>query len=200
MGTTILDVDYYREIIPAEDAEIMLTFFKAIGVHYEPAITERVIAANEAIKSGFPHKYPGRGEVWTENQVDGCNELLEAIVEKSDIDGSIALWEQLVALIAVRCDERKTPENIFGGSYAYFYYGQQREFYESSISKKLKGISWILNRDGDFINAASVSINALSERHQSVNVYAVPEKKYEIRSEDSAVDLQVRKTVKGIEF
>ena len=167
--TAFLDVNYYREIVPSEDTEIMLTFFKAVGVHYEPAITERAIAANEAIKSGLPHKYPGRGEVWTENQIDGCDELLEAIVEKSDIDGSIALWEQLVALIAVRCDERKTPENIFCGNYAYFYYGQQREFYESSISKKLKGISWILNRDGDFRNAASVSINALSERYDTAS-------------------------------
>lgn len=167
--TAFLDVNYYREIVPAEDAEIMLTFFKAVGVHYEPAITERAIAANEAIKSGLPHKYPGRGEVWTENQIDGCDELLEAIVEKSDIDGSIALWEQLVALIAVRCDERNTPENIYCGNYAYFYYGQQREFYESSISKKLKGISWILNRDGDFRNAASVSINALSERYDTAS-------------------------------
>ena len=42
--------------------------------------------------------------------------------------------------------------------------------------------------------------NTFTTGHQSVNVYAVPEKKYEIRSEDSAVDLQVRKTVKSIEF
>ena len=33
--------------------------------------------------------------------------------------------------------------------------------------------------------------NAFSTGHQSVNVYGLPEKKYEIRSEDSAVDIQI---------
>ena len=42
--------------------------------------------------------------------------------------------------------------------------------------------------------------NTFTTGHQSVNVYAVPEKKYEIRSEDSAVDLQVRRAAKGREL
>lgn len=35
--------------------------------------------------------------------------------------------------------------------------------------------------------------NAFSTSHQSVNVYGLPEKRYEIRTEDSAVDVQVHK-------
>lgn len=38
--------------------------------------------------------------------------------------------------------------------------------------------------------------NAFSTGHQNVNVYGIPEKCYEIRSEDNAVDIQVHKEVK----
>ena len=37
--------------------------------------------------------------------------------------------------------------------------------------------------------------NSFSTSHQSVNVYGLPESKYEIRSEDNAVDIQVHKQV-----
>lgn len=35
--------------------------------------------------------------------------------------------------------------------------------------------------------------NAFSTRHQSVNVYGLPEKRYEIRTEDNAVDVQIHR-------
>ncbi|MGI6654110.1 MAG: AAA domain-containing protein [Christensenellales bacterium] len=37
--------------------------------------------------------------------------------------------------------------------------------------------------------------NAFSTSHQSVNVYGLPEKMYEVRTEDSAVDVQIHRTV-----
>lgn len=39
--------------------------------------------------------------------------------------------------------------------------------------------------------------NSFTTGHQSVNVYGLPEKKYEIRSEDTAVDVQVHKAYDG---
>ena len=35
--------------------------------------------------------------------------------------------------------------------------------------------------------------NAFSTGHQSVNVYGLPEKRYEIRTEDNAVDVQIHR-------
>jgi hypothetical protein len=37
--------------------------------------------------------------------------------------------------------------------------------------------------------------NTFATSHQSVNVYTEPEKKYEVRIEDTAVDVQVNKEV-----
>ena len=41
--------------------------------------------------------------------------------------------------------------------------------------------------------------NAFSTSHQSVNVYSLPEKRYEFRTEDTAVDVQILKPAKNIE-
>lgn len=35
----------------------------------------------------------------------------------------------------------------------------------------------------------------MSSHHQSVNVYGLPEKIYEVRTEESAVDVQIHKVV-----
>ncbi len=35
--------------------------------------------------------------------------------------------------------------------------------------------------------------NAFSTSHQSVNVYGLPEKCYEVRAEDTAIDVQIHK-------
>lgn len=39
--------------------------------------------------------------------------------------------------------------------------------------------------------------NTFSTLHQSVNVYGKPEKTYEVRSEDMAVDVQLQHLLKG---
>ena len=41
--------------------------------------------------------------------------------------------------------------------------------------------------------------NAFSTSHQSVNVYGLPEKKYEVRSEETAVDIQIHKPIVAVE-
>jgi len=48
-----------------------------------------------------------------------------------------------------------------------------------------------------FGNSTYLEDNSFSTGHQSVNVYGLPEKCYEIRSEDTAVDVQIHRPVKG---
>ena len=46
-----------------------------------------------------------------------------------------------------------------------------------------------------FDNCNYIEENTFSTSHQNVNVYGTPEKKYEVRTEDSAVDIQIHKKV-----
>lgn len=59
-------------------------------------------------------------------------------------------------------------------------------------SKKLEEIM--------FKNPSYIEENTFSTSHQSVNVYGIPEKKYEVRTEDSAVDIQVHKKIAVIKI
>ena len=47
-----------------------------------------------------------------------------------------------------------------------------------------------------FGNRTYLENNSFSTGHQSVNVYGLPEKRYEIRSEDAAVDVQIHRNIK----
>ena len=44
-----------------------------------------------------------------------------------------------------------------------------------------------------FSNSNYIEENTFSTSHQNINVYEIPEKKYEVRTEDSAVDIQIHK-------
>lgn len=68
----------------------------------------------------------------------------------------------------------------------------EKETYSISNSSEVE--EHIFERD-DFIND-----NAFSTGHQLVNVYRQPEKRYEVRSEESAVDIQVHGIVKYYPF
>lgn len=46
-----------------------------------------------------------------------------------------------------------------------------------------------------FSDAHYLENNAFSTSHQSVNVYGLPERRYEIRTEDDAVDIQIHRGV-----
>lgn len=68
----------------------------------------------------------------------------------------------------------------------------EKESYSAFNASEIE--EYLFDRD-DFI-----SENAFSTGHQLVNVYRQPEKRYEIRSEDSAVDVQVHGIVNYIPF
>ncbi len=61
-----------------------------------------------------------------------------------------------------------------------------------------KSSSWVEKKTPDmeqlmFGDSKYLENNAFSTSHQSVNVYGLPEKRYEVRTEDTAVDLQIHK-------
>ena len=57
--------------------------------------------------------------------------------------------------------------------------------YEKSFSPECEHIIWG--------SETYLEDNAFSTGHQSVNVHGLPEKRYEVRSEDSAVDVQIHR-------
>ena len=46
-----------------------------------------------------------------------------------------------------------------------------------------------------FGRAGYLEDNTFSTGHQNVNVYGLPEKRYEVRSEDTAIDVQIHENV-----
>lgn len=63
----------------------------------------------------------------------------------------------------------------------------EKDFHTEQHTKKLEALL--------FDDSKYLEENAFSTGHQSVNVYGLPEKRYEVRSEENAVDIQVHGTV-----
>ncbi len=63
----------------------------------------------------------------------------------------------------------------------------EKDFHSEQSAKDLEELM--------FDNADYIEENAFSTGHQLVNVYGLPEKRYEIRSEENAVDIQVHGSV-----
>ncbi len=78
-----------------------------------------------------------------------------------------------------------------------------------SLIKRVEGLihdtdAWAEFKSSDlevlmFGDSKYLESNAFSTSHQSVNVYSLPEKRYEFRTEDAAVDVQILKPAKNIE-
>ena len=62
---------------------------------------------------------------------------------------------------------------------------------DSWVEKDTQELETVLFNNPHFLEE-----NAFSTSHQSVNVYGLPERYYEIRAEDNAVDVQIHKTAK----
>ena len=64
------------------------------------------------------------------------------------------------------------------------------EYYSAGVTQKWHSydIEEKLFKQIDYIEQ-----NTFATTHQSINVYTQPEKKYEIRCEDTAIDVQIKK-------
>ncbi|MCF0260995.1 MAG: hypothetical protein HUJ54_14130 [Erysipelotrichaceae bacterium] len=90
--------------------------------------------------------------------------------------------------IVIPDDETEGIENLWGVKRVERLIKSTREWQEShspNLEYKMFGDSEYLEK------------NAFSTSHQMVNVYGLPEKRYEIRTEDNAVDVQIHKKFSG---
>lgn len=79
--------------------------------------------------------------------------------------------------------------------------------------QKIKRIEDLMRHSGHFTEKTTADLekkmfdderfienNSFATSHQTVNVYGQPEKRYEIRSEDTAIDVQIHKDEKDVSF
>jgi hypothetical protein len=163
----------YIELLGNDKSEDLVRFLSALGVNNTPRILQRYLTEKEAyaIKPIWPQPahYNMDTRIWSERYIDGCKENIKRIVETQDVELSILVWKQLLNLVKYDVFKNQyswlRDSSIMYGTYKYFYYSQQTDYFDSSEGMRLRSKPWLLNRDGEFVSASELTIRTLNEQY-----------------------------------
>ncbi|MGB4407933.1 MAG: AAA domain-containing protein [Sphaerochaeta sp.] len=168
--TKFVSFNEYLEIIGEDKNEELITFLSELGVEKVPRILLRELDFLEAYQIKDSWTYSSRGKRWTERYIDGCKEIIEAIIDQKNIDLSFFLWSQLLKFVEnghLKDSCNRSHDSILFGKYKYFYYSPQSETFESSEAKLLRTQPWLVNVNGEFISADDLTQQAINQQYNT---------------------------------
>ena len=86
--------------------------------------------------------------------------VIDRIVDNSDKELSVVLWNQLIHAFETRSGYGKQP--VIGGVYEYFYRTDYYKTFEGFGANWLRGCEWIFDRNGNPKSAEELSIQDLA--------------------------------------
>lgn len=171
--TRFLDINRYKKLIPAEDHEKMISFLEKIGVKKSIEIKSVKIDYFHSNRNDLPNPRSSRQMTWTENNIDGCLEIIEYIVSNKDKNKSICLWNSLLNIIEIECNgSHNNLSNLLSGTCDYFYYYPKKESFLSSNNLLLKESAWLIGLDDEFHAPSSLTVETLSNSYEIDSQFA----------------------------
>ena len=172
--TKFLAYNKYLELAGQESEEKLKEFFRKLGVKKEISITTREIDYyNSERRSELPREYSSRNEhSWKESVIDGCEEILNFILDNGDESKSVILWNSLLKIIESRTNQWRSLDDVLRGTYEYFYRFINTKYFPALIAKDLKQSAWIKNKAGHFVSPSELYSDEISAIYDTASVYA----------------------------
>ena len=166
--TKFVCFDEYLEIVGEEKKEELRNFFTELGVSEVPRTLTQKLTYEEALdlESSWPQST--RSPSWTEKSIDGCKELIEAVVENQNADLSKFLWSQLLCFVNLKYldnNQYSLRINAAYGKYEYFFHKLQLKPFQSSELKRLRTQPWMMNNSGKFVSASELTVQTLHTQY-----------------------------------
>jgi hypothetical protein len=163
--TYFVEFDEYLQLVGEENKEDLISFLSDLGVQSEPKFLTRNLSIKQAyqIRSDWP--CPSKIGSWTENYIDGCEEIIESIIQKRDNDLSQVVWNQLLKFAKYGY---LNIQIVMSGKYSYFpryARSSQIEFFNSTETIRLRTQPWLISNSGEFQSANSLTIQTLSPQY-----------------------------------
>ncbi len=161
-----LDYDAYKDVIDEKDWDLFIEFLEELGVSRTVRIIDVEYSHTQATVLGLPNDYFTGDKKWIEKQIDGCEEILEAIVKEQSLEYSIALWNQLLFVIDtdtlhVSYSFNTALDRILKGN--YYRNDKTKSFIEI---KHLKSFKWLMGKDGEFHSGDEMSTDELASEYE----------------------------------
>jgi len=166
--TKFVSYNEYLELVGGDKKEELDTFLTDLGIKDVPRVLSHQLSSQEAMQIQNSWPYSSRGQTWTEKAIDGCMEVIKAIVEEENADLSVLLWSQLLRFVEsgyLKDSPYLSRDNILFGRYEYFYRREQLETFESNEAKRLRTQPWLINADGDFVTSSELTVQSLNQNY-----------------------------------
>ena len=165
--TKFVSFDEYLGIVGKDKKEELVEFLSALGVKDTPRILPRELNGREANKLPYNWARSTSGNTWFEKYIDGCEELIDSIIEEQNIDKSILLWSQLLKYVesGIISDSSWSKDNVLFGKHDYFYYSHKSDSYGSCESIRLRTKSWLVNKGDAFVSAKDLTMQEISPQY-----------------------------------
>ena len=115
-------MDEYRKLIDPEDEKKLISFLTELGIKKEISIVKQEVNYYTSGRDDLPHRHSTRRESWVESTIEGCKEIVKAILNDKDVAKSVVLWNSLLRIIEKYCSRWSALEYVLRGTYTYFYW------------------------------------------------------------------------------
>lgn len=158
-------IDEYRKLVGSAKEKQLISFLSELGIKREIEIDVVSVNYQNSGRTDLPYPHSTRERTWEESSIVGCKEIIEHIVANKDKVKSILLWNCLLSIIENKCTRYKSLSSLLIGTCRYFYYSPQRISFIASDVLYLKQKAWLVNCDGEFVDADNVTRSSLSEEY-----------------------------------
>jgi hypothetical protein len=155
--------DEYLDLVGASNEKQLISFLTELGIRKSISIVKRSIDYSEASSRNLPMPHSTRGHSWSENTIDGCKELVAAIMETKSVEKSKLLWNTLVGL----CETYHSLSYLLTGSCSYYYYSSYSQSFEAADVILLRTEKWLVNTAGDFVSASEITRDEIASTYDT---------------------------------
>lgn len=163
--TNFVSYEEYLELVGEDKKDDLEAFLSDLGVKNVPRVVSRQLNYQEAMQIQDSWPRSSHKPTWIEKGIDGCEELIESIVEEQNTDLSVFVWSQLLRFVKIgylKDGYYSSQDNILYGRYEYFYYSPHTQMFESRDARRLRTQPWLLNSDGQFVSASELTVETLN--------------------------------------
>lgn len=163
----------YRELVGPAAEKQMLSFLTKLGIKKEISIVTQEIDYFYSGRHDLPYHRSTREISWEESIIEGCTEIIKYILDTGDERKSVVLWNSLLRIIEKYCNQWRSLEDVLHGTFRYFYYSQQCQYFTSSTVKLLREQPWLQDINGNFVIPSKLYLDTISEIYDTSSDLAV---------------------------
>lgn len=165
-STKFIEIDEYKSFVKDTDEKYLYDFLEHLGLKNEIELQKECDINNSDIRRyKLPEPFSKRGCVYTQNYLDGIDEIITEIVTNNNVSKSICLWNALLRICKINNNSLFCIE---WGKCSYFRNSNKTDFFKSTLKIKLSSSKWLINSKNEFAAPTEICINEL-ESHYMIN-------------------------------